>query len=232
MSKIHETSENAEFNLKSIDINNLNSFLTKSGFIKKCAFSTNQTYILNYNTRYYQNLCSILEFDENFTLKDLSDNKKIFLVSIKKLFNLNFTIEEIYNQYIYFTKETISLNIFINWLIIFDLIVGNFYNLFNYEKKKVFVNMLKNKIEIFDINTIVSDNPNSDKFINKLDYLYKNLDKQKIFMGKSVLSDLIISIYILTLGNQIKINKEIPNLHIILNYFELYNKIYIFIFLY
>ena len=227
MSKIHETSENAEFNLKSIDINDLSSFLTKSGFIKKCVFSTNQTYILNYNSKYYQNLCSFLEFDENITFKDLSDNKKTFLVSIKKLFNINFTIEEIYNQYIYFTKETISLNIFINWLIIFDLIIGNFYNFFNYEKKKVFVDLLKNKIEIFDINSIFSDNPNSDKYIYKLDYLYKNLDKQKIFMGKSVLSDLIISIYIVTLGNQIKINKEIPNLQIILNYFELYNKIYI-----
>ena len=219
--------ENIEYNLKIIDINNISSFLINSGFINKCFFSTIQTNILYYNSGYFQNLCSILEFNEKLMIKDLKNDKKVTFPSINKIFNINLNLEEIYSQYIYFTKETIPLNIFINWLIILDIIIGNFYNHFNFEKYKVFNSMLKYKAQIFDINTIIEDNPNTDNNIIKLDLLYKNLEKQNIFMGQKVLSDLIIAIYLMSLGNQLKINKEIPNLNIILNYFDLYNRIYI-----
>ena len=227
MNKLHETLEKAEFNQNSIDINDLCSFLIKCGFLKKCSFTKIQSYLLNYNSTYYQNICNILQFNEKVTLEEISDKHKNITSSLKKLFNINVTLEEIYSQYLYYTKENISINIFINWLIIIDLIINNFSVSLNFEKERNFSNLMKNKIEIFDISSIISNNLINKNSNSKLELLYKNLERQPTYMGKYAESDLIITIYLMSLENQIKINKEIPNLSIILNYLELYNKIYI-----
>ena len=216
-----------ESDLNSIDINDISTFLIKSGFIKKSIFSKTQLYILEYNSLYIDNLCDTLLFDEKIGANEIIENNKNILSSINKVFNIDISLEEIYNQYTYFTKENISLHIFINWIILLDIIIDNFSNILNIEKGKVFNNLIKNKISLFDLNIIYSNNPNNKKYINKLDLLYKNLEHQTIYMGKHVQSDLIIIIYLLSLENQLKINKEIANISVILNYFELYNKIYI-----
>ena len=224
MNKLHEALD--KFDINSIDINDLSSLLTKTGFLKKCSFSKTQLNILNYNSSYFQNLCNILEFNEKTTLIELSKKNKNIISSIKKIFNIDLSLEEIYSQYIYFTKENISLNIFINWLIIFDIIITNFNSIFNFENNNVFYNLIKNKVYIFDINSL-SSNTIQNKNYNKLNLLYKSLEKQQIYMGKSVQSDLILSIFLISLENQIRINKEIPNLSVLLDYLELYNKKYI-----
>ena len=227
MKKCQENVEKSELDLSSIDINDITSFLIKSGFIKKCIFSKNQLLILNYNYTYIEHLCNILLFDEKLEVNEIIEDNKNLISSINKLFNIDSSLEEIYNQYIYFTKESISLNTFINWLILLDIIITYFNDSLNFGNGKVFLNLMKNKIDIFDINSIYSDNPNNKKYIDKLNLLYKNLEKQPTYMGKIVKSDLIITIYLLSLENQIKINKDIPNISVLLNYFELYNKIYV-----
>ena len=227
MNKLHETLEKPELNQNSFDINDLCSFLIKCGFMKKCSFSKMQSYILNYNSTYFQNLCNILQFNEKVTIEEISEKHTYITTSLNKAFNINITLEEIYSQYIYYTKENISVNIFVNWLIILDLIISNFSSFLNVEKDKNLSNLMKNKIEIFDISTIISNSLNNKNINNKLELLYKNLERQPTYMGKYVQSDLIITIYLISLENQIKINKEIPNVPIILHYLELYNKIYI-----
>ena len=227
MKKYQENVEKSETDINSIDINDIASFLVKSGFINKCIFSKNQLYILNYNYIYIEHLCDILIFEENPILKEIEKDIQDIISSINKIFNIDISLEEIYNQYIYFTKETISLNTFINWIILLDIIINYFNDTFNFGNGKVFLNLMKNRIDIFDINLLYSNNPNNKKCIDKLNLLYQSLEKQSIYMGKIVKSDLIITIYLLSLENQIKINKEIPNISVLLNYFELYNKIYI-----
>ena len=40
------------------------------------------------------------------------------------------------NEYIEYTRTSITIQGFINWLIILDYIINNFYNIFNYRRKK------------------------------------------------------------------------------------------------
>ena len=44
---------------------------------------------------------------------------------------------------------------------------------FNFEKSKAFSNLIKNKIDIININSIYSNYPNETRNTNKLDLLYK-----------------------------------------------------------
>ena len=226
MNKLHENLEKQELNINSIDINDITSFLTKSGFLKKSPLSKTQLYILNYNSSYLQNLCEVLEFNENIKYNDVLKKHKNLISSINTIFNINCSLEQIYEQYKYYTKENISLNIFLNWIILLDLIITNFGYAFNFENEKAFNNLIKNKIDLIDINLVYSSD-NIKKINNKTQQLYKNIENHPAYMGKNPYSDLIIAIYLFSLENKLIINKEITNLSVLLEYFELYNKIYI-----
>ena len=226
MNKLHENLEKQELNKNSIDINDISTFLIQSGFLKNGPLSKTQLCILNYNNSYIQNLCELLEFNEKITINEVLKKYKKLTPSINKIFNIKCSLEEVYNQYIYFTKENIPLYIFMNWIIILDLLINNFDNSFNFEKGKTFNDLVKNKIDLIDISSIYS-NDNIKKLNNKTQQLYKIMENQPVYMGKSPYIDLIITIYLLSLENKLKISKEIPNLSVILEYFELYNKIYI-----
>ena len=52
MKQIIDSKENNNISLNSIDINDLSSFLEKSGFVQKCFFAKNHLQILNYNVSY------------------------------------------------------------------------------------------------------------------------------------------------------------------------------------
>ena len=218
--------EKIEANLNIVDINDISSFFLKSGFLQNCTFSKKQLSILNFNSSYGKNICDLLEFNEKITINEISPKYNNIISSINKIFNIQTSLEEIYNQYIYYTKEKIPLNIFINWINILYLILNNFDDCFNFSKSRVFNNLTKNKIDIFDINSIFSNNLYNKQNINKLDSLYKNLEHLPAFLNKNPYSNLIVAIYLLSLENNIKICKEIPNLSVIINYLEIYNKLY------
>ena len=182
--------ENSEKSLNPADIHEITSFLTKIGITKDIEFAKNQLNILNYNNTWTENLCNILEFSENMTFNNQIRQKyKDIITSLKKVFKLDVTIEELYNQYKYFTNENISLNLFLNWIIILDSIISNFNTIFSFEKNKVFQNMIKKKIEIVDISAIDSKS-NSKKNENSLHSFYKALEKQPIYMGKYINNNL------------------------------------------
>ena len=226
MNKLRDTLEKADLILNSIDINDLSSFLIKSGFVQNCSFSKSHLQILNFNTLYMQKLCNILEFNEKITFDETSTKYQNIISSINKTFDNDVPLKDLYNQYIYYTKTNITINLFFNWVVILDSIISNFKTCFNFEKSKAFSNLIKNKVDMIDINSIYSNYPNETRNANKLDLLYKNIERQPTYMGKYVNSDLIITLYLLSLENKIIINKEMPNLSVIMNYFEIYNKTY------
>jgi hypothetical protein len=179
------------------------------------------------SSSYDKVICNNLEFNEKTNINEASIKCKNAITSINKMFNINASLEEIYNQYIFYTKVKVHLNQFINWIIILDLIITNFNDIFNFDKIKCFNNLLKYKIEIFDINSIYSSTSTNKQNTNTLNLVYKNLEDNPKYNNKNAYGDLIILIHLFSLEGQLKINKEIPNSMVIMNLIEIYNKIYI-----
>ena len=213
-------------NVNIIDINYISSLLIKSGLVEKFSFTEKQSDILNYSNMYYKILYESLEFNENITSQEITKKYGRVISSINNKFKIKCNFNEIFKQYIYYTKANISLNIFLNWLIIFDLILTNFQNLFD----DSITNLLDKKINFFNIDSIY-EGFIGNKFytinIDKLDYINNLLKKQPQFLNKDVESDLIILIFIFSLGNKTIYNNEITNITNVINLLELYNKIYI-----
>ena len=227
MDKIHENLGKLNLQLNYIDINDISSFLVKSCFLQRCSFSKKHLSILNLSSSYDKVICNNLEFNEKINFNDASVKHKNTIASINKIFNINASLEEIYNQYVFYTKIKIHLNQFLNWIIILDLIITNFNDIFNFEKIKCFNNLMSRKVDIFDINSIYSSTSSNKPNLNKLNFVYKNLEDNPTYNNKNAYSDLIILIHLFSLEGQLKINKEIPNIIVIINLIEIYNKIYI-----
>ena len=221
--KIHGIMEKSDININLVDINDLSSLLTKSGYLEKFSFTEGQTDILNYSNMYYQILYDSLEFDEDITVQEITKKYGRLLSSINTNFNVNSTFKELFKQYVYYTKANISLNIFLNWLIILDLIFTNFKNIFDDSLD----NLIHKKINLFNIDLIYSGFDNNNQNIDKLDTVYEKIKKQPQFLNKKVESDLIILIYIISFENKIIYDEEITNPSNIIKILELYNKIYI-----
>ena len=179
------------------------------------------------SSSYDKLICNKLEFNEKANFDEASIKYNNTIKSINKIFNINASLEEIYNQYVYYTKVKIHLNQFINWIVILDLIITNFNDIFNFDKIKCFNNLMKHKIDIFDINSIYSSASSNKQNLNKLNFVYKSLEDNPKYNNKNSYSDLIILIQLFSLEGQLKINKEIPNIIVIINLIEIYNKIYI-----
>ena len=227
MNKIQENLGKINLHLNYIDINDISSFLLKSGFLQRCSFSKKHLSILNMNSSYDKVICNKLEFNEKINFNEATIKHKNTITSINKIFNINASLDEIYNQYVFYTKVKVNLNQFINWIIILDLIITNFNDIFNFDKIKCFNNLMKHKIDIFDINSIYASTSTNKQNINKLNIVYKNLEDSPKYNNKIPFSDLIILIHLFSLEGQVKINREIPNITVIINLIEIYNKIYI-----
>ena len=223
----HGTMEKSNTNnVNIIDINYMSSLLIKSGFVQKFSFTEKQSDILNYSNMYYKILYESLEFNESITVQEITKKYGRVISSISNRFKLKCNFHEIFKQYIFYTKANISLNIFLNWLILLDLIITNFNNIFD----EAITDLLEKKINLFNIDTIY-EGFIGNKFYNinidRLDYIYELMKKQPQFLNKDVESDLIILVFIFSLGNKLVYNKEITNIANMITLFELYNKMYI-----
>ena len=223
----HGTMEKSNTNnVNIIDINYMSSLLIKSGFVQKFSFTEKQSDILNYSNMYYKILYESLEFNESITVQEITKKYGRVISSISNRFKLKCNFHEIFKQYIFYTKANISLNIFLNWLILLDLIITNFNNIFD----EAITDLLEKKIKLFNIDTIY-EGFIGNKFYNinidRLDYIYELMKKQPQFLNKDVESDLIILVFIFSLENKLIYNKEITNIANMISLFELYNKIYI-----
>ena len=211
--KFHGIIQKSDININSIDITDISSLLIKSGYMSKFSFTEGQLDILNSSNIYYKVLYENLEFNESITFQEITQKYKNVISSINEKFNIKITFKELFKQYVYYTKANISINIFLNWLIILDLLMTNFKNIINDPLN----NWLENRIILFNINSVYDNFSNDSQNIDKLDSICDNIEKQPQFLNKNVESDLIIVVYLLSLGNKISFDKDITNLKNVIN---------------
>ena len=201
-----------------VELSNIESFLIKSNYdfiynIEKNNFkkyiesinkiATKKDYLLNF------------EFNEKISFSEVSVKYGILIQSLNKIFLTNLTIQDMYEQYLEFTKDLISLNQYLNSLILIEFFFTNFNgnkNIINYDK-----------IEIYDISTL---DENKNELKNKLNNIYTKIKEKENFKGNKINLDLIILVLFGTLGDKFFIDKNIPDIKNLFKYFTEYNKIF------
>ncbi len=223
--------DNEEDNRSSIKIiiNDISTFLYKSGFLPKYLCDKKQIELLENNK---QDIIDNFEFNRSITSKDVSTKYSGLLKSINNLFksDVQYTLESLYDQYKEYTKSNISLNIFLNCLIMLNYIVTNFNELLNLSDNDQFIELFKlnnKKISIIEIDNLDNINSNKDSFSNKLEKVYENINKKPVHKDIQVNSNLIILIFLMSFDGKIVIDKDIPDLSNLIRKFSLYNKIYV-----
>ena len=212
-----------------IIINDISTFLYKSGFLPKYLCDKKQIELLENNK---QDIIDNFEFNRSITSKDVSTKYSGLLKSINNLFksDVQYTLESLYDQYKEYTKSNISLNIFLNCLIMLNYIVTNFNELLNLSDNEQFIELFKlnnKKISIIEIDNLDNINSNKDSFSNKLEKVYENINKKPVHKDIQVNSNLIILIFLMSFDGKIVIDKDIPDLSNLIRKFSLYNKIYV-----
>ena len=203
-----------------VQITNIESFLLKTEYIKQKTFTKKHLDILNQTLNKPEYL-SHFEYNEKISFSEASVKYGVLIQSINKLFNSNQSIEEIYEQYLDYTKDIIVLSQLINSLIIIDIINTNFNDILN----TAFISSLVNEnLDIYDV-SILDNKENGLK--NKVEKLYKKIKEKPVLKGNQVNGNLIILVFLVTMGNSYYIDKDLPDLMELMNYFTMYNNIYI-----
>ena len=212
-----------------IIINDISTFLYKSGFLPKYLCDKKQIELLENNK---QDIIDNFEFNRSITSKDVSTKYSGLLKSINNLFksDVEYTLESLYDQYKEYTKSNISLNIFLNCLIMINYIVTNFNELLTLSDNDELIELFKlnnKKISIIEIDNLDNINSNKDSFSNKLEKVYENINKKPVHKDIKVNSNLIILIFLMSFDGKIVVDKDIPDLSNLIKKFSLYNKIYV-----
>ena len=210
--------ENSEREKIKVQLSSIESFLLKSQYLKPKIFSKKHLDILNKTLN--KDFLSQFEFTEKISFSESSVKYGILIQSINKLFNANQTIEDMYDQYLDFTKDIIYLNQFINILILIDFINTNFKDILL--KSSCITNLINEKIELYDLSVL----NNNNELKNKLEKLYKKIEEKPVLKGNQVNGNLIILVYLATMGNNYYIDKDLPDLMELMKYFTKYNNIY------
>ena len=212
-----------------LNINDISTFLYKSGFLSKYLSDKKQIELLEINNK--SDIIDNFEFNRSITSTDASVKHSELIKAINNLFKpkVQHTFDSLYYQYIEYTKSNISLNNFLNCLIMLNYIITNFNELLNLSDNNEFIDLFKlnKKISIIEIDNIDNINTNNNSFSNKLEKIYENINKKPIFKDVEVDSNLIILIFIMSFDGKMIVDKDIPNLSNLIQKFNLYNKIYI-----
>ena len=225
--KFNENQINKRNDIK-ININDINTFLYKSGFLYT---SINELEKLSsLTTKNKNNLLDIFELNDSITLKEASSKYSEVLKSLKSLLKdeNKYNLETLYYQYCEFSENKIPLNNFLNCLIMLNFILTNFKEILNLEGNANCINEfnLGKKINIISIDNI---NVNNEKtsLSHKLDNIYKKIEKKQESKKNIDYKNLIILIFILSLDGKILVDNEPSVLLNLLQKFNLYNKTYI-----
>ena len=212
-----------------IIINDISTFLYKSGFLPKYLVDKKEIELLESNTK--NDFVDIFEYNRSISSVDVSKKYGNLISSINLLFKseVQYTFETLYYHYLEYTKTNISVNIFLNSLIMLNHIVNNFKNLLNLSENSDFIQafQLEKKVSIIELNNLDNINSKNDSLSSKLDKIYENININPTYKDVPVNKNLIVLIYILSLDSKINVDRDIPNLSNLIQKFSLYNKIYI-----
>ena len=220
MNENDQNIKNPECEKIKVQLQNVESFLLKSQYLKQKTFNKKHIDLFN-QTFSKQDYLSHFEFNEKISYSEASVKYGILIQTLNKLFSTNQTIEEMFSQYLEYTKEIISLNQFINTLILIDIINTNFNDIItNYS---FFTDLINKDLIIYDVNIL---DANENKLKIKTEKLYKKIREKPTLKGNQVNGNLILLVYIVSMGNSYFIDKDLPDLMELINYFSKYNNIY------
>ena len=131
--KINENEINYQNELK-IDINDISTFLYKSGFL---TYEINEEEILNILNSDIKNcITDIFEFNSSITIKEASSKYKDLIKSLNLLIkeDLKYNLESLYNQYLEYVESSMPLNDFLNCLIMLNYILTKFKEVLNLQE--------------------------------------------------------------------------------------------------
>ena len=156
----------------------------------------------------------------------------VFVILLRcKLFNIenNTNFDILYYQYLEYTKSNISLNNFLNCLIMINYILQNFNDLFNLSENNDFFGafQLDKKISILEIDNIDNLNSKNDSLSFRLEKIYENINKKPTYKEIPVNTSIILLVFLISLDGKIIIDRDIPNLSNLIQKFSLYNKVYV-----
>ena len=210
-------------------INDISTFLYKSGFLSKYLVDKKQLELLDSTSK--NDLIDIFEYNRSISSTDASTKYSELLSSINSLFRteVKYNIDTLYYQYLEYTKSNISLNNYLNCLIMINYILKNFNDLLNLSENNDFLGLfqLDKHISILEIDNIDNLNSKNDSLSFRLEKIYENINKKPTYKEIPVHKSLILLVYLMSLDGKIIIDRDIPNLSNLIQKFSLYNKIYV-----
>ena len=216
MTSLTEYERNNDYNDIVFDLNDISSFLYSIGYL-----SREKYYNLKNKSKTQISYEISFEKNINITLTDASVKYGELLSKVNKLFNTNFTFEDIFLQYKLYTKGDINFCTYLNYLIILVYVINNYSDLLNINN---LLNISKEKISILEVDSINLFQSNSIN--NSLEKLYNKMEESPLFKDKEINKNLIILIFFISLNNTIIINSETNNINDFISKYSLYNKIY------
>lgn len=212
--------------LINLDINNLESFLVKSGYLNQRIWTKQNSDFFDYNK--VNEILLSFEFNEKISPNEASVKYGDKVQWINKIFKTDITFEELHNQYIHYTSTNISFVKLLNNFIMMEIVLKQFYNVINKNNEEDINNIFSKEIIMndIDINSSLHDK-NILGLKQKLELIYKKISQSSSYNGKEVNSKLIAIIFLLSFGSSFSIDKNIPQITNLMNVFSLYNKIYV-----
>ena len=211
-----------------ININDISTFLYKSGFLNKSINDKEKLILFQPNSNY--NFLDIFILNSSITIKEASSKYDDILKSLKSILkdDLKYNIESLYHQYLEITESKIQLNCFMNCLIMINFILNNFQEILNLENSENLIDTLQldKKITIISLDNINSNN-DKNSISYKLEMIYEKIKQSQESKENIISKYIILLIYILSLDGKILVDKECTNLLDLLQNFNLYNKVYI-----
>ena len=218
--------KNYEEDIDFIDINNIELFLMKSGYLTKNIWTKENSNLFDWNKA--NEILLGFEFNENISSTEASVKYGDKIQWINKIFKIDTTIEELYQQYNHYTSTNISFIKFINNFIMLEIILKNFFNIINNNNEQDINNIFNQEIIINDIELNPSlHDKNNLGLKQKLELIYKKISQNATFKCKDANSKLITILFLLSNGSSFSVDKNIPQITNLMNLFTIYNKIYV-----
>ena len=107
--------------LINLDINNLESFLVKSGYLNQKIWTKQNSDFFDYNK--VNEILLSFEFNEKISPNEASVKYGDKVQWINKIFKTDITFEELHNQYIHYTSTNISFVKLLNNFIMMESLV-------------------------------------------------------------------------------------------------------------
>ena len=209
-----------------LDINNIELFLIKSGYLSQKIWTKNNSDWFDWSK--YNELLLSFEYNEKISATEASVKYGDKIQWMNKIFKIDTTLDELHRQYLHYTSTNISFIKLLNSFIMLEIILKDFYNVINGNNEQDINVIFNEKIIMNDIdmNSSLRDT-NVVGLKKKLESIYTKINNNSTYNGKDVNSKIITILFLLSMGSSFSVDQNIPQMTNLMNIFTLYNKIYI-----